>query len=132
MLPSRHMLGFVAQNAAVALLSLCSSASCPPAILPASRPVELPDFAQLAAESRRPRGSPAVLGGAIEGTGRFYRAPGELAARDTLRLGLARLAWLEEVGALRGPAQAEVLRCCREVPSWAPLLDARLLTTSSQ
>ena len=125
--PSRFPLPVLANNAARALLGLCSSEICPPTLLPGATVVGSgakgiqgearthPHFAQLA-PAEEEAGAGPLLGSAREGQ-----------PRELVRLGLARLCWLRDRGALRGEAQAAVLAQCGKVAVWAGYLDAAAL-----
>lgn len=128
--PSRFPLALVANNASRALLWLCSSPKCPPVIIPGATVVGSENTG-VAAPSRMIQGfahlAPAPP---TEGDGGLRGAPWETvgAPLEEVRLGLARLCWLEARGMLRGEAQAAVLRQCGKVTAWASLLDASALS----
>jgi|EP01047_Picozoa_sp_COSAG01_P053691 hypothetical protein len=124
MLPSRFPLNMLENNAVEAMMQMCSSPVCPPAILPPDRPMDLPpNFTSIKANH--------PYAAAAEGP---PRAPREQLGRQVvvgptrnprLRLAFARLAWLGKKEALRGPTgQAAVLDECKRDPHWRPLLDA--------
>lgn len=115
--PSRFPLPLLASNASRSLLRLCSSPKCPPALLPGSgRRIE--GFAQLnpvpEAHESQPQGLPVL------GSPTFVKGQ----PREEVRLGLARLRWLERAGLLRGDAQKAVLQQCSNVKAWQSYLDS--------
>jgi hypothetical protein len=117
--PSRFPLPLLASNASRSLLRLCSSPKCSPTLLPGARHIE--GFAQLhptietQSEQQQEGGLP-ILGSPVHVKGQ---------PREEVRLGLARLQWLEERGLLRGEAQAAVLRQCAKVQAWSSFMEDR-------
>jgi hypothetical protein len=122
--PSRFPLPVVHSNASRSLLRLCSSPKCPPALLPGVIGRRIEGFAQLgpAAISAAPAAPAAPDSAAVPVLGAPVSVAGQ--PREEVRLGLARLVWLEQRGLLRGEAQVAVLRHCRKIQAWASWMEA--------
>ena len=115
MFPSRFPLGLLANNASRSLLWLCSSPHCPPALLSGTaRPIE--GFAQLKpdVEAQEGQREASVLGSPVSVKGQ---------PQEEVRLGMARLRWLDRQGLLRGKAQAAVMQQCAKVKAFSNYLD---------
>ena len=123
-LPSRFPLNLLEHNAVEGLMQLCSSAACPPAILPPGRTTELAKaFATIPEITAQ-----GASGGSSSKVGAQVSVASGPNSNPRLRLALGRLGWLAATGQLRGPrGQGAVAEECSEVEAWRTMFGEMLL-----